>query len=122
MKGFIITTCIFLGLLICIFLNFNYVNTVHSTMHEIVDELSDNPCEENEIIIAKLQEYWKSKSSILSISVSFREIDDLSDAIDALSAANKIGDTSQFAIYKQLVENAIDTVIRLEKFSIKNIL
>lgn len=122
MKGFIITTCIFGGLLICIFLNFNYVNTAHSTMHEIVDELSDKPCQENNIIISKLQEYWDSQNTILSISVSFREIDDLSDAIDALSAANKIGDTSQFSIYKQLVENAIDSVIRLEKFSIKNIL
>ena len=122
MKGFIITTCIFLGLLTCILLNFNYVNTVHRTMHEIVDELSDNPCEENEIIIAKLQEYWKSKSSILSISVSFREIDDLANAVDSLSAANKIGDTTQFSIYKQLVKNAIDAVIRLEKISIKNIL
>ena len=122
MKGFIITTCIFLGLLICIFLNFNYVNTVHSTMHEIVDELSDTPCKENNIIISKLQEYWDSKNTILSISVSFREIDDLTDAIDALSASNEIGDITQFSIYKQLVENAIDTVIRLEKFSIKNIL
>ena len=122
MKGFIITACIFLGLLICIFLNFNYVNTVHITMHEIVDELSDKPCEENNAIISKLQEYWDKKNTILSISVSFREIDDLTDAIDALSAANEIGDITQFSIYKQLVENAIDTVIRLEKFSIKNIL
>lgn len=122
MKGFIITTCIFLGLIICIFLNFNYVNTVHSTMHEIVDKLSDKPCEENNAIISKLQEYWDKKNTILSISVSFREIDDLTDAIDALSASNEIGDITQFSIYKQLVENAIDTVIRLEKFSIKNIL
>lgn len=122
MKGFIITTCIFLGLLTCILLNFNYVNTVHRTMHEIVDELSDKPCQENNIIISKLQEYWDSKNTILSISVSFREIDDLANAVDSLSAANKIGDTTQFSIYKQLVKNAIDAVIRLEKISIKNIL
>lgn len=122
MKGFIITTCIFLGLLICIFLNFNYVNTVHSTMHEIVDELFDKPCEENNSIISKLQEYWDKKNTILSISVSFREIDDLTNAIDSLSAANKIGDAIQFSIYKELVENAIDAVIRLEKISVKNIL
>ena len=122
MRGFIITTCLFIALLVCIFLNYNYVNSVHTTMHEIVDELSGDPCEENDIIISKLQEYWDSKNTTLSISVSFREIDDLSDAIDSLSAANEVRDTTQFSIYKELVENAIDVVIRLEKFSIKNIL
>ena len=122
MRGFIITTFLFIALLVCIFLNYNYVNSVHTTMHEIVYELSEDPCEENDIIISKLQEYWDSKNTTLSISVSFREIDDLSDAIDSLSAANKVRDTTQFSIYKELVKNAIDVVIRLEKFSIKNIL
>ena len=122
MRGFIITSCLFVSLLICIFINYNYINTVHSTMHEMVAELSAEPSEYNDGLIKELQEYWDKKSTIISISVSFREIDDLTNAIDSLSAANQRKDSTQFAIQKELVENAINAVIRLEQFSIKNIL
>ena len=122
MKGFIITSCLFVSLLICIFINYNYINTVHSTMHEMVAELSAEPSEYNDGLIKELQNYWEKKSAIISISVSFCEIDDLTNAIDSLSAANELRDKTQFAIRKELVENAINAVIRLEKLSIKNIL
>ncbi|MBO5716423.1 MAG: DUF4363 family protein [Clostridia bacterium] len=122
MKGFIISTCIFITLLICIFINYNYVNSVHTAMCEMVAQLSNETTKENDVIIENLQEYWERKSIILSISVSFREIDDLTNAIDSLSAANELGDNTQFAIRKELVKNAINAVIRLEKISIENIL
>ncbi|MBR2381640.1 MAG: DUF4363 family protein [Clostridia bacterium] len=122
MRGFIITSCLFIALLICVFLNYNYINTVHSTMHEMVAQLSSEPSEYNDSLIKELQKYWDKKSTIISISVSFREIDDLTNTIDSLAAANQQNDCTQFAIQKELVENAINAVIRLEQFSIKNIL
>ena len=122
MKGFIIATSLFISLLICIFINYNYVNTVHTTMNEMVTLLSEKPCEENVAIIQNLQLYWENKSVILSISVSFREIDNLTNAIDSLYASNKSNNNIQFSIQKELLKNAIDAVVRLERFSIKNIL
>lgn len=122
MRGFIITVCFFIILIICIILNFIYINRVHDDMHQMVSQLASAPCEENKEQIEKIQEYWESKISILSISVNFREIDNLSNAIDSLSAANNSNNQTQFAIYKELTQNAIDAMMRLEKFSIRNII
>lgn len=121
MKGFIITTCLFVSVLICIFLNYNYVNSLHDTMHEMVSQLSNEPSEENTAIIENIKKNWKKKKSLLSISVSFREIDDLSNAIDSLFAANETKNSTQFSIYKELTQNAIDAIMRLERISIENI-
>lgn len=121
MKGFIITTCLFVSVLICIFLNYNYVNSLYDTMHEMISQLSNEPSEENTAIIENIKKNWKKKKSLLSISVSFREIDDLSNAIDSLFAANETKNSTQFSIYKELTQNAIDAIMRLERISIENI-
>lgn len=122
MKGFVITLILFIILSITIISNYAYVNKVHDNMHEMLNELTDEPSEENGVIIQKLIEYWKNKSTLLSISVSYREIDNLTNAIAALSSANESGDVSQLLLYKVLTQNAINAIMRLEKISIKNIL
>jgi hypothetical protein len=121
MKGFIITAILFIALIVSIILNCEFVNTVHDDMHSIVAKLSNEPNLENEKTIKALKEYWDRNNTLLSVSVSFREIDNLSNAIDSLYAANKSQNTAHFLLYKELTQNAIDAIMRLEKFSIKNI-
>ena len=120
MKGFIIATSLFISLLICIFINYNYVNTVHTTMNEMVTLLSEKPCEENVAIIQNLQLYWENKSVILSISVSFREIDNLTNAIDSLYASNKSNNNVQFSIQKELLKNAINKYVKKDFEEVQN--
>ena len=89
-------------------------------MHSMVEQLSNMPSNKNEEIIVSLKQYWDSKNTLLSFSVSFREIDDLSNKLDSMYAANQSGNTSQFLISKELLQNAIDAIMRLERFSVKN--
>lgn len=120
MKGFIITVALSITLMVCIIINYNFVNKVHDTMHSMVEQLSNMPSNKNEEIIVSLKQYWDSKNTLLSFSVSFREIDDLSNKLDSMYAANQSGNTSQFLISKELLQNAIDAIMRLERFSVKN--
>lgn len=122
MKGFVITLILFIILSVVIIFNYAYVNNVHDNMHKMLNELTDEPSEQNRVIIQKLTEYWENKSTLLSISVSYREIDNLTNAIDALSSANESKDASQLLLYKVLTRNEINAIMRLEKISIKNIL
>lgn len=121
MRGFIITSGLFIALIVTIIFNYGYVNKVHNDMHQMVAELSNEPTEENTDLIQKLIDYWEKKNILLSVSVSFREIDNLSNALDSLYAANKSEDIAQFMIYKELAQNAIDAIMRLERFTIDNI-
>ena len=91
-------------------------------MHQMVNELTDEPSALNSQLIRNLKEYWENKNTLLSISVSYREIDNLTNAIASLSSANEAGDISQFSLYKVLTQNAINAIMRLEKISTKNIL
>ena len=91
-------------------------------MHELVDKVSPSPSEGNEALIKQIEKLWDERKKLLSISVSFSEIDDVTNRIDALFASNQSKDAVQIAINIELLQNAIDTLKRLEMFSIENIL
>lgn len=122
MRGFLITACLFMILIICIVLNYNYVNDVHNTMHTLTEQITPYNYEKNWHIIDKLYSYWDKQNTLLSISVSFREIDDLYNDLDSLLAANRLQDDVQISIYKERLQNSIDAIMRLEHFSIKSII
>ncbi len=122
MKEFIFTIFLFIILLASIILNCIYVNSIHDFMHNKVNEISTTPCKENEDLINELIAYWEDKKILLSISVSFSQIDDLSNALDSLYASNSAEDITQLSINIELLQNAIDAIMRLEQFSIENIL
>lgn len=122
MRGFVITTCLFIILILSIVLNYNFVREVHSEMHRLANNIVPNKQAENKKIIEELYKYWDENNTLLSVSVSIREIDELSTVLDCLSAANEIGDVLQTAIYKERLQNAIDAIMRLEIISIKSII
>ena len=122
MKGLIITVCLLLVLSIAIFLNSLYLVKVHNELVKMTNSLTENPSAENEIYIQKAQAYWERSKIILSLSVNNKEIDNLSNALDSLALANKLGATLEFSLYKELFENAVEGIFRLERFSVENIL
>lgn len=122
MKGLIISTSLFLLLVIGVIANSFYANTVHDDMHAMVYEISHTPSPENANQINKIKEYWERHKVLLSISVSFDYIDDLTNKLDALEQANSSFDKTQLAINIELLQNSIDAIIRLENIKIDNIL
>ena len=122
MRGFITTSVLFILLVIGMFLNYFFVNEVHDHMHSLAKMISTDDIKKNESVIIELQNYWDKKNAFLCLSVSFREIDELSCSLDSLEAANKNYDKVQIAIYKEHLQNDIDAIMRLERISIKNIL
>ena len=65
---------------------------------------------------------WEKKSIWLSLSVSYDDIEELTDIMDAVSVTNSTENITQFQTNVELLLNEIDEIGRLEKFSIKNIL
>ena len=122
MRGFVITTCLFIILILCIVLNYNFVRDVHDTMNELTEMIKPEKQAQNKTTIDELYEYWEKKNTLLSVSVSFREIDELSTVLDCLRAANEMGNELQIAIYKERLQNAIDAIVRLEQISVKSII
>lgn len=122
MRGFIITSVLFILLLIMIFSNFYFVKTLINDMQKNVNLLNSIPCKENAIIIEKLIAEWEKDSIWLSFSVSYDNIEELTNILDSLKATNSTENFEQFQIHVELLLNAIEEIGRLEKFSIKNIL
>lgn len=122
MKGLIIALILFVLLLGVIFLNFSFVNKSTDYMKEKVEMLFPFPCTENEALIQEIEDNWKKISKVLSLSISYGYIEELTDMIDATKAANETQNIEQYKIHVNLLFNAIEELGRLEKLSISNIL
>lgn len=122
MKGFSIATALLIILVICIILNCNFINEAYNQLSDLAKQIETHPCEENSAIINELKIYWKSKISWISLSVSHKEIDNLSNIIDTILVSNESGDRVNLMTNLELLKNSIETIVRLEQFSVKNIL
>lgn len=121
MKGFIITSLLTLILMVCIFINWSYVNSVSNTMLELIESIPNSPSDKNDEIIRNIQDYWESQILPMKLSINYREIDEISNLIDTIQMANESNDSSKLAINIELLKNAIEKIIQLEKISIHNI-
>lgn len=122
MRGFIITAILFSIMIIIIISNMFLMNEATRNMKEAIDNLEKIPCQENEIIIEKLTNDWQKMSVWVSLSVSYDDIEEITDIISTLQASNRTNNIEQFQIHISLLLNSIDEMGRLEKISIKNIL
>lgn len=122
MKDLIITLALITLLLLCIIFNFIYLNSIADHMNDMIKKINTVPSSENQDLIDNLKSFWEKHYSWVSISVSFRDIDELTNAIDAVSASNAINDSALLSTNIKRLENAVEAVVRLEKFTIANIL
>lgn len=122
MKGFIITSILFSLLLLTIILNAAFLKSSIQDMKNTVELLTPIPCKDNNEIIDQLIQKWEQKSIWFSLSVSYEDVEELTDMIDSLKATNETQNIEQFTIHTELLLNTLDEIIRLERFSIDNIL
>lgn len=122
MKGFIITLILFAILISIVIINSFYVNNIINDIKNEITSLKTIPCEENAIIIKQIKSKWEKDSIWVSLSVSYEDIEELTDMIASLEASNSVKDYNQFKLYYELILNSIKDIGRLERFSVKNIL
>lgn len=122
MKGFIFTIILFSIMIAAILANVLFVKSITNQMTETIKSLNPIPCEDNNAILNEFDKLWKKRSIWLSLSVTYEDIQELTDTLDALITANTNENPNQFKIYTELLLNSIDEIGRLEKLSAKNIL
>ena len=122
MRGFIVTLILFAILISIVIINSFYVNNIINDIKNEITSLKTIPCEENAIIIKQIKSKWEKDSIGVSLSVSYEDIEELTDMIASLEASNSVKDYNQFKLYYELILNSIEDIGRLERFSVKNIL
>jgi septin family protein len=90
-------------------------------MLELIESIPNSPSDKNDEIIRNIQDYWESQILPMKLSINYREIDEISNLIDTIQMANESNDSSKLAINIELLKNAIEKIIQLEKISIRNI-
>ena len=122
MRGLIITLILFAILISIVIINSFYVNNIINGIKNEITALKSFPCEENAVIIKQIKSDWEKDSILISLSVGYEDIEELTDMIVSLEASNSAKDYNQFKLYYELLLNSIEEIGRLEKFSVKNIL
>lgn len=122
MKSLLVTLSMFIILLICIGFNCFFIHYTYGQMLEYSNTISVYPGIENQSIILEMKKYWDDKNSMISLSLSYRDISEISNAIDAVFAANHSNNEAELNINIEKLKNTIKSIIRLERFEIDNIL
>ena len=122
MRGLIITLVLFTILIFAITLNAVFIKNSILYMKQMAEQLSPIPCDENETIITEFKNKWDKINMFISLAVNYDNIEELTDRIDAVKAANLTNNQEQLQIQIELLINSIEEIGRLEEFSIKNIL
>ncbi len=120
MRSFIITLALFLSVCVAISFNYSYINSVAEFVVDCVSE--ENFETDPETAIDRLDSFWKDNSSIVGMSVGYRELDRMSDLIIDLRTYFELGNASEVIRIRALIEETADEISRLEKFSIENLL
>ena len=90
-------------------------------MTELTASLDMSDTEKCARIIEKTEDIWQKNEAVFSLSVSFKETDHLGETILSLRSAFESRNLSEFEKQRALLEDAIDGVARLERFSVLNI-
>lgn len=122
MKSLLVTLSLFIILLICIGFNCVFIHETYEKMLEYSNAISKYPSVENKSIILEMKKFWNDKNSIISLSLSYRDIAEISNAMDAVFASNHANNEAELNINIEKLKNAIKSIIRLERFEIDNIL
>lgn len=119
MRSFITTLILFAIMIAVIFLNGSYVRQTSLRLEEFV---SDDFFEHDpERAIESLDEFWQKNSSLISISVGYRELDRISELIIDLKMYFRFGDTNSVIKTRALIADAANDLSRLEKFNLENL-
>ena len=121
MRSLIIIIVAFFSMICLMGLNYVHINKTSEELTSLVTSLDMSEEEECAATIEKIEEIWQKNEAVFSLSVSFREIDHLGETILALKSAFESRARAEFEKQRTQLEDAIDGVARLERFSVLNI-
>lgn len=96
MKTFILALILFSILLICIFINSLYVNSICDSFLALTASLSSQSFYELDPAISELRSKWDNHKGILKISVCLNKVEDIEDLLASLESYAKSENPSEF--------------------------
>ena len=122
MKCFILAILI-LGLIaLAITLNCLYINKVSNSLLSLIEKAIYEGIDGEINYVAKINEEWRKARTMLSVSVSFIELDKIDTQIIVAKNAYDTGDVIEYERYMKLLKASFENLKRLEKLSVFNIL
>ena len=120
MKAFWASVILFAVLIACIWANAVYMQKTAQAMHSLSAKL--NEPQQREATLAKLEEAWENSRTVFSLTVGYRELDRFDEILTQLRWAYESKNAAEFTRFHRLLEDAIDELIRTERFEIENLL
>ncbi|MBR2024642.1 MAG: DUF4363 family protein [Clostridia bacterium] len=117
MKGFIISVCIMVFILVLVIINSIYVTNITCELVEKIESLDSSYETYNALL-----NLWDKNSFAIQLSSSTKETDKIEDMISAIGSLYKTGDFSGFEEKKSLLVNYIRLIKSHEKISLENII
>ena len=119
MKAVWISLVLFCLLLGGTALNVWYIHKTAAHFYEAAEALSVP--EDREATLTELENFWERQEPLISLTVSFRELDHFGEIIVQLRWAQELGDEAEFLRYRALLVDAVEELIRTEQFSVENL-
>ena len=121
MKSLIATIVLCCLMILAATANFMYVNHISNEMLEMlshIPSIDDPACLEK---IDALYAKWEKHAPFVGLTVGFLTVDKLTEYCQTLRSCAQVGDVYGYYTALTLLQDAIDDVRRLEKFSIENL-
>ncbi len=120
MKAWIASLVLLLALIVLIVVNANYVNRVSEHICTTADALSFEDAQAKNVI-EDLDQFWNRHRPYMALSIGYRDLDHLSEALISLRSAYDTQNASDFELYRRIISDAADELARLERFSVENL-
>lgn len=114
MKAFIASIILLSVVIVGVWINSLYIRSTAEEMKSLalaVCEAEDG----REDSLSKLNSYWEKHKKTVCLSVSFRDVDEITEYVIRLSCAVQIGDNEDIWRCYNLLKNSLDDVARYEK-------
>lgn len=122
MKEFAASLILLVLVITCVTVNAIYVKNTSQQIKDLALDvfLSQGEAEESKAIEA-LNSKWEASRQLLAVSISLREIDDVTEYIIRLECAKQDGDETELGRVYHLLCNSIDDAVRYERLSLHTI-
>lgn len=121
MKMFAISLTLLLAALVCVAVNYIYINEVCDTLLEQIEEMPDVKDPDCLDAVKRLGNFWNARVDYAGLSASYVITDRISEQTETLIACAECGDLFGFRTALALLRDAVGDLRRLESFSIGNI-
>lgn len=122
MKAFVISLIIFTLMLTGIVINNIYINNVADELTVMVGNIPRADKDGCYSEASRINEYWEKHQALIGMSVSFVELNRVSDNITALLVYADEKDVTEFECSKKLLLNSIAEMRRLESLEFDDIM